>query len=160
MYKGSEEAIQLANELSLLHEIIEHTGQSGKSSSDAAQILGVEVKNILNMLILKNKRSEESVGLILRGDEKLDNRKLKTLLQTKHYRFATQSEINEITGFQIGGIPPVSVAHCKTRYISERVMECDFMYGSGGTEYCAMKISPKQLEKIPGVEIVDAANLS
>lgn len=49
----------------------------------------------------------EFVMLVLPGDKKFKGSKVKKLLGAKDLRFATLSEISELTGgIQIGGIPP------------------------------------------------------
>lgn len=141
-----------AKALGLEFEIIQHSDRSGKATDDAAEILNVDPSLILKMLILVQKRSGASIGVLLRGDEKIDNASLKAQLGTKHFRFARQEEVEHITGYRIGGIPPTAIAHCDHRFASDRLLLADDLYGSGGSEFCAMKIRSGEIAKLPDLQ--------
>ena len=150
---SSEQSLEFATQLGVSVEIIHHPEQSGKATQDAATILQVDPSLILRMLNLVNKRTNQPIGLRLRGDEKIDNASVKKSLGTKHFRFANDDEVEDITGHQVGGIPPTVVTRCDYRFASHRILEDEYFYGSGGTEYFAMKISADEIAALPGVTV-------
>lgn len=90
-------------------ETFEH--QPVKTSEEAAKIrTGYSLKQGAKAMIIRVKNNEidkKFVMLVLPGDLKFDNNKVKQTLQVKDTRFATPEEINQITdGVQIGGVPP------------------------------------------------------
>ncbi len=90
-------------------ETFEH--QPVKTSEEAAKIRpGYSLKQGAKAMLIRVKNNEADkrfVMLVLPGDLKFDNNKVKKELQVRDTRFATPEEINEITnGIQIGGVPP------------------------------------------------------
>jgi prolyl-tRNA editing enzyme YbaK/EbsC (Cys-tRNA(Pro) deacylase) len=92
----------------LWFETFEHTPV--KTSEEAAKIRpGYSIKQGAKAMIIRTKNGQERkfVMLVLPGDLRFDNDKVKKVLNVKDTRFATPEEIDEITsGVQIGGVPP------------------------------------------------------
>lgn len=89
-------------------ETFEH--EPVKTSEEAAKIRqGYTLKQGAKAMIIRSKNGQERkfVMLVLPGDLRFDNDKVKKILNVKDIRFATPEEINGITeGIQIGGVPP------------------------------------------------------
>ena len=162
MNRDIEDNTRLALEdlkaLGLEAEIIPHE-TSGKATEDAATILDVKPELILKMMILVDKRTMKSAGVLLRGNERIDQKKLRAATGLKTLRFAAPEEVKDITGYAIGGVPPTAICKCHHRMISDSILDADFVYGSGGSELCAMKISPAQLQRLSGVTFAAVAQL-
>ena len=76
------------------------------TSIDASKIRhGYNLSQGAKALILK--ASEDYFMVVVPGDKKIDNSKLKKALDLKEVRFATPEEVSYITsGILIGGVPP------------------------------------------------------
>ena len=74
------------------------------TSAQAAEVRGEELKTGAKALIVK--ADDQFVMLVLPGDRKLDNKRIKTKLGCKSFRFATREEVEGLTGLRIGSIPP------------------------------------------------------
>lgn len=146
-----------ADDLGIAMEIIPHE-TSGKATDDAAAVLGVDASLILKMMILVDKKSGTNVGVLVRGHERIDQKKLRGETGLKGLRFASPEEVTAITGYFIGGVPPIALQHCTRRIVSKRVLETGYVYGSGGSEFCAMKIAPAELSKIPDLAFADVGS--
>lgn len=93
----------------LWFETFEH--EPVKTSEEAAKIRpGYSLKQGAKAMIIRAKNNEQDkkfIMLVLPGDLKFNNDKVKSVLQVKDIRFATPEEINQITGgVEIGGVPP------------------------------------------------------
>jgi prolyl-tRNA editing enzyme YbaK/EbsC (Cys-tRNA(Pro) deacylase) len=93
----------------LWFETFEH--EEVKTSEEAAKIRsGYTLKQGAKAMIIRAKNNESDkkfVMLILPGDLRFNNDKVKSVLQIKDIRFATSEEISQITdGVEIGGVPP------------------------------------------------------
>lgn len=150
----TDKARREAARLGVAMEIIPHD-TSGKATADAALALGVDASLILKMMILVDKKTSDSAGVLIRGDERIDQKKLRDATGLKNLRFASPEEVTRITGYVIGGVPPIALDHCTYRVISRRVRDASFVYGSGGSEFCAMKLAPEELERIARVQFCD-----
>lgn len=100
--------VNLLKDNDLWFETFEH--EPVHTSEEAAKIRdGYTLKQGAKALIVRVKTAREKyfVMLVMRGDTKFDNDKVKRLLEAKDIRFATESEVSEITsGIQTGGVPP------------------------------------------------------
>jgi len=70
----------------------------------STQLVGLAERQGAKSLLLKTK--DDFILVILAGDKKLDSKKLKTALRTKHLRFASPEEVQGIMGCEIGACYP------------------------------------------------------
>lgn len=90
-------------------ETFEH--EPVRTSEEAAKTrTGYTLQQGAKALIMRVKKSEADkkfVMLLVPGDLRFDNQKVKTFFDVKDIRFATEEEVSQVTnGVQIGGIPP------------------------------------------------------
>jgi Ala-tRNA(Pro) deacylase len=105
-------------------EIFEH--EPVTTSEEAANIrTGYELHQGTKALIVKakiNKKEKEFIMIIVPGDEKFNTSKLKDVFGISDVRFATESEVSEITsGVQRGGVPPFGNLFNLTTYVDTSV---------------------------------------
>lgn len=81
---------------------------------------------------------------ILEGTQKVDFSKIETILHTKKVRLATFEEVAEVTGYEVGAVPPISIYGTPT-LIDEKVMTHAWVLAGGGTTFSLLKITPKQI---------------
>lgn len=101
--------VQLLQDKNTWFETFEH--EPVKTSEEAAQIrTGYSLEQGAKALILRIKETGGKhyfAQFVIPGDKKLDSKLVCSFLKAKNIRFATVSEINELTqGIEIGGIPP------------------------------------------------------
>lgn len=82
-----------------------------RTSEEAANVrAGYSLQQGAKALIVKTKQAngqEQFAMLVLPGDLRLDNKKVKSVLSAKDTRFATPEEISSLTeGVVPGGVPP------------------------------------------------------
>lgn len=89
------------------------------------------------------------------ADSKLDvNKKVCALLEVKKASFAPQETAAEITGMMIGGVTVLGI-HDMPIFIDSRVLENKEIVLGGGNRSSKILLDPRELIKIPGVEIVE-----
>ena len=108
-HKITKQITDILKENNLWFETFEH--ESVRTSEEAAKIRpGYDLNQGAKAMIVRVKISESNkkfVMLVLPGDLRFDNSKVKNIFGAKDIRFATESEISEITkGVQVGGVPP------------------------------------------------------
>ncbi|PIY80822.1 MAG: hypothetical protein COY80_00935 [Candidatus Pacebacteria bacterium CG_4_10_14_0_8_um_filter_42_14] len=101
--------IDLLETNSCWYETFEH--EPVRTSEEAAKIRnGYSIEQGAKAIIIRVKVSSANkrfVMLVMPGDQRFDNDKIKLLFQAKNIRFATEEEVVEITGgVQPGGVPP------------------------------------------------------
>ena len=87
--------------------------QSTHTAQDAADALGVELGQIVKSLVFVAPGADgslEPVVCLVSGPNRVDLARLGTVTGERDIRRATAREADELTGFSIGGIPPIGHA--------------------------------------------------
>ncbi len=125
-------------------EVIEHPGVDGSRSEDAALALGVSVGDVIKCLILLSRKSEP-VAAVVGGDRRLDVKKLEAISGLKKLSMAPAAEIERLTGFKAGGVPPVAVLGKMPAFIDSALLDRTHVVGSAGSSRAGMKVAPAEL---------------
>lgn len=125
-------------------EITAHT-ESGKTTADAEKALGINSSLIIKCLLLRSKAGEH-IAAIIRGCDRIDFKILEKLSGCKDLRFATEEDIQKTIGFEIGGVPALIFRERGIKaFVDNKVLEQEYVVGSGGTPFHALKFNPEQL---------------
>ncbi len=93
-----------------------------KSVEEVAEFLGVDPSHLIKTLIFET--DEEFVAVLIRGDQEVNEVKLKNLLGCLHLQLATEQKIEDLTGGPQGFSGPVGLAGI--RIVSDpRVMDLE-----------------------------------
>ncbi|MBU0635637.1 YbaK/EbsC family protein, partial [Candidatus Micrarchaeota archaeon] len=93
--------------------------------------------------------------ILVPGDKQASFSKLKKLFQIKKLRLAQPREVEEITGYVIGGLPPISIYGVKTVLNASFEKQKNVLAGGGDSEHL-LHISLSELKKsIPDLLIKD-----
>ncbi len=122
-------------------EVIEHPGVDGSRSEDAARALGVGVGDVIKCLILLSRKGEP-VAAVVGGDRRLDVKALEAVSGLKKLSMAPAAEIERLTGFKAGGVPPVAVLGKMPGFIDAALLGKPFVIGSAGSSHAGLKVSP------------------
>lgn len=136
-------AKSLVEKININAKFIPHD-QSGKSTDNAVSALGVSADTIIKTLILYDSKKLLYIGVIILGTDTLDTKKITILSDSKKLSFANEFQIRELTGFKIGGVPPMAVMFCSKAFIDLNVISKDRVIGAGGSEFCGLEFSPKE----------------
>lgn len=109
------------------------------TSAQAAEIRGEDLKSGAKALIVKAKH--EFVMFVLPGDRKLDSKRIKAELGYKSFRFATPEEVEELTGLQIGSIPPFGSLFGITTYCDSALGDNERINFNAGTHTESINMS-------------------
>jgi len=109
------------------------------------------------ILRVKNNESDKRFAmLVLPGDLKFNNSKVKKLLQVKDIRFATIEEINKITdGIQIGGVPPFGNLFDLEVIADKKLFDNKIIIFNAGDRKYSLAIKTEDYIKIVNLIIAD-----
>jgi len=89
------------------------------------------------------------------ANSKLDvNKKVCQLLGVKKASFAGAEQTLELTGMQIGGVTPFGMPDIPI-YIDTAVMNNEEVVVGGGNRSTKVLLNPKELQKLPGAQIIE-----
>lgn len=70
-----------------------------------------------------------------------------------HFRFAIErNEVQEIIGFQPGGVCPFAVPENIPIWLDVSMKRFEYVHPAGGNEFTSVKITPEELERASGAE--------
>ena len=140
-------------ELGIEFEIINHEA-SGKTTFQAEKALNEKKENILKSILLKNE-ANQFLGVIILGNSKINFSKVKEYtkiipyFQNNKFSFCSPEIVKQITGYEIGGVPPIVFLTKNIRTIVDlAIFNQNYVIGAGGNEYTGIKIRGDDFKKL------------
>ena len=99
------------------------------------------VKSILFMV------DKQPILVVLLDDDMVSRKKLKDILKAKEVLMADAAEVEDITGYEVGAVPPISIYGVHT-ILDKKVLEQKTVLAGGGTTHALMKIDVPELERV------------
>lgn len=128
--------------------------ESARTSDDAAKAIGCTVGQICKSIIFKTKQSNKPILVLASGINRINEKSIKDFVGAKISK-ADADFTREITGFAIGGIPPI--AH-RTKiekvYIDEDLKQYESIWVAEGTPNSVFELNFESLVKMTGGLVV------
>lgn len=111
----------------------------------AARAVGTSPTRILKSLLFII--DEKPVLVIASGLQKVDRRTLAKHFDVgrKRVKLADANTVRAVTGYDIGGVPPIGHLTQLAAVIDEQVLKFEMVYGGGGGVDTLLKIDPKEI---------------
>ncbi len=121
---------------------------------DAARELGVVPDQIIKSLVFNIR--DEPLLVINNGLARVDRRKLAAHLEVgrKWARFASPELALEVTGFVVGSMPPFGHLTRLRTLVDSAVFGMEVIFGGGGDLNAMMRLTPAELVRVTGAQIV------
>ncbi len=130
--------------------------QSARTAAEAAQVLGCDVAQIAKSLIFRTRKSKRPILVIASGAHRVDEKKLRALVGEKIGK-ADADFVREVTGYVIGGVPPLGHVQPIPTYIDSTLLEYETLWAAAGTPHSLFQLTPHELLSMTGGEAVDIA---
>ncbi|MFQ5832951.1 MAG: aminoacyl-tRNA deacylase [Candidatus Thorarchaeota archaeon] len=143
-----------------LQEYIEQSGTVAEiltmkgrvhSVAAASEQLGVSPDHIIKTVVFRTS-DQELILAIVKGEHRASSKRIAKALRIEPPTLATPEEALELTGYKVGGTPPISVARAQV-LIDPHVMMMENVIGGGGTDYHLLRISPDEILRVTGGRI-------
>lgn len=118
--------------------------ESTRTAVDAAQAIGCQVSQIVKSLIFRTKESNTPILVLVSGKNRVDE-KLITNAVGESIAKADADFTREVTGFAIGGIPPVGHAQVIKTFIDKDLLELGELWAAAGTPHTVFSVQSKDL---------------
>lgn len=120
----------------------------------AAQALGTSVPAIVKSLLFLAVR--EPVLVLASGDRRVDGRALARELGVKKVRMATPEECTALSGYAVGGVPPLAHRRPLRTLFDRNLLEHGTVYAAAGAYNAVFAVTPSRLQELTGAELTDA----
>ena len=129
--------------------------ESTRTADDAAKAIGCEVGQICKSIIFKDNQSNKPVLVLASGINRINEKSIKDFVGEKILK-ADADFTREVTGFAIGGIPPI--AHRtkieKVYIIDQDLKQYESIWAAAGTPNSVFELNFESLVKMTGGVVV------
>jgi len=129
--------------------------ESTHTAQEAADAIGCKLAQIAKSILFRS-ASGRPVLVIASGTNRVDEKKVKALLGEKIER-ASPEFVKEVTGFEVGGVPPLGHASPCVVYLDEDLRAYPSLWAAGGTPNAVFEIGFGKLAEISGALVADIA---
>ena len=126
--------------------VIEHA-ESTRTAQEAADRVGVTLGQIAKSLIFKGKSSGKPILVLTSGANRVDEKRIKAYAGEKIGR-ADADFVRAVTGYAIGGVPPIAHVQPMETYLDEDLMQYDVIWAAAGTPNAVFELTPANLQKM------------
>lgn len=145
------EIINLLKDNKCWFETFEH--EPVRTSEEAAKVrTGYSFHQGAKAMIVKFQlvdNSEKFAMLVFPADLRFDNKKVRTLLNTKSVQFANEQEISSMTnGVQIGGVPPFGNLFGLEVYVDPKLFENEKIIFNAGDQRFSVAMKSEDYQKL------------
>lgn len=127
-------------------------GVSARTAQEAATAVGARLGQIAKSLVFTADGSP--ILVIVSGENRVDEGRLGALVGGK-VRRADPETVRKVTGFSIGGVPPVGHATKLPVYIDRDLLRHPLIYAAGGAPEVLFALAPDELLRATGGSVVD-----
>ncbi len=128
---------------------------STRTAAEAAAAVGCTVGQIAKSLVFRTEGGE-AVLVVASGDNRVDVERVAAHLGAPIGR-PDADFVRSETGFAIGGVPPVGHASPLRTLIDEDLRAFDRIWAAAGNPRAVFELTPAELERITGGEVVALA---
>ena len=126
-----------------------------RTAADAAAAIGCDVAQIVKSLVFR-KRSGAALLVLVSGRNRVDEAKVGALVDEPISK-ADAAFVREVTGFAIGGVPPVGHAEPIDTVIDRDLLSLEELWAAAGTPQTVFPIAPEELVRVTGGRVADVA---
>jgi prolyl-tRNA editing enzyme YbaK/EbsC (Cys-tRNA(Pro) deacylase) len=131
--------------------VIEHA-ESTRTAQEAADRAGCTLGQITKSLIFKGQTSHKPILVLTSGSNRVDEKRISEYAGEPIVR-ADADFVRAVTGFAIGGVPPLGHAQKMETYLDEDLLQYKTIWAAAGTPNAIFELTPDDLQKMTGGKI-------
>jgi prolyl-tRNA editing enzyme YbaK/EbsC (Cys-tRNA(Pro) deacylase) len=124
------------------------------TAAEAAAAIGASVNRIVKSLVFM--AGDQPVLVLVSGPNRVDVAKVAGLTGQTVKR-ASADQVRALTGFSIGGVPPIGFAHPIRTLLDRDLLGFDQVWAAAGTPNSVFSIAPTVLARMTGAQPADLA---
>ena len=126
--------------------------QPTKTAQQAADFAGCLLGQIVKSLIFKGTVTGKPILVLTSGANRVDEKRISAYAGEPIGR-ADPEFVRAMSGFAIGGVPPVGHLQPMETYLDEDLLQYPSIWAAAGTPNAIFKLSPAQLHQMTGGKI-------
>jgi prolyl-tRNA editing enzyme YbaK/EbsC (Cys-tRNA(Pro) deacylase) len=140
----------LLKELGYDYVVVEHA-ESTRTAQEAADRAGCQLGQIVKSLIFRGKTSGKPILVLTSGANRVDEKRISGYAGEAISR-ADADFVRSVTGFAIGGVPPIGHTHREPMetYLDEDFLSFKTIWAAAGTPNAIFELKTEDLQKMTG----------
>lgn len=127
--------------------------ESARTAVDAAQAIGCEVAQIVKSLVFKCQESHKPILVLASGINRVNEKGIAVEVGEKIVK-ADAAFTREVTGFAIGGIPPIGHTQVLETYIDEDLLQYTEIWAAAGTPHAVFCLKASDLVGLTHAKVI------
>jgi prolyl-tRNA editing enzyme YbaK/EbsC (Cys-tRNA(Pro) deacylase) len=123
-----------------------------RTAPEAAAAVGCELGAIVKSLVMRGARTGTPVLALVSGANRADEARLADIVGEPIER-PDAAYVREVTGYSIGGIPPVGHPQPLRTVLDEDLLRFDVVWAAAGHPHAVFGIAPDALVRATGAEV-------
>jgi len=140
------------NSLGYDYTVIEHA-ESTRTAQEAADRASCELGQIVKSLIFKGKESGKPILVLTSGANRVDEKRISEYAGEPIGR-ADADFVRAVTGFAIGGVPPIGHPQNMETYLDEDFLQYETIWAAAGTPNAIFELKTADLQKMTSGRVV------
>jgi prolyl-tRNA editing enzyme YbaK/EbsC (Cys-tRNA(Pro) deacylase) len=136
-----------------LESQVRHMSQATRSADEAAAACGCSVGQIVKSLVFRGAVSGKPYLLLVSGANRVNQEDVARVIG-EALRRPDANDVRDITGFAIGGIPPLGHRTPLATYMDAALVDYALVWAAGGTPDAVFPIAPQRLAAAAGASII------
>jgi prolyl-tRNA editing enzyme YbaK/EbsC (Cys-tRNA(Pro) deacylase) len=150
--EAAQRVQQRAHELGL-DIVVRQMPASTRTAEEAAAACGCQVAQIVKSLVFKGRASAKPYLLLVSGANRVDEKAVAAVIGEALTRPDAQF-VRDVTGFAIGGIPPLGHAVALATYVDRDLLAHDVVWAAAGTPESVFAVAPTALAEKTGAMVI------
>lgn len=134
------------------YEVFECTGEIEGTAEFMANFLGVPCYEVIKSIIFMDEKNHGYM-VLQHGDQTIDTKILRKILNVKNVRPAPYEYAHKWTGYEFGGTSPFGIRANIPIYAERTIFDMETLFINGGKRGVNIKIKPELLTKIGVIPI-------
>ncbi len=132
---------------------VQEFADSTRTAQEAADRVGCEIGQIVKSLVFRGSTTGRPILVLTSGANRVDEKRLSAYVSEPIER-ADAEFVREVTGFAIGGVPPVGHAQALNTFLDEDLMGHQTIWAAAGTPNAVFELTPGELKRLTHGKIV------
>lgn len=121
--------------------------ESTRTAQEAAAAIGCTVEQIVKSLVFRTKQTGNPILVLASGPNRVNEKAIAKIVGESIEK-APADFAREVTGFVIGGIPPVGHKEPISTYIDQDLLQYEELWAAAGTPNAVFRLGSADLKKL------------
>ena len=132
---------------------VRHMSQTTRTAAEAAAACGCAIGQIVKSLVFRGGQSGKPYLLLVSGANRVDEKSVAASIGEPLRRPDAQY-VRDVTGFAIGGIPPLGHDTPLPTFLDKTLLDYDVVWAAAGTPDAVFPIAPAKLAEATAATVI------